>query len=72
MTKNKTLKTGVGECGPYAGLRSKMSIEGRDFPNQDERVVSSCGMTNEGRSVASVLWQSLGSLSPSTPDPPTL
>lgn len=26
----------------------KMSIKGKDFPNQDEWVISSSGMTNEG------------------------
>lgn len=30
-----------------AGWR-KMSIKGKDFPNQDEWVISSSGMTNEG------------------------
>lgn len=69
--KSKKLVSGWADCGHSAGLWRKVSIKGKDFPNQDEWVISSSGMTNEGWSVASVLWRPLGSLSPITPDPST-
>lgn len=50
------------DCGRVAGLWCKTSIEGKDFPKQDEWAVSSSSLTNEGWSVASVLWRSLGVL----------